>query len=497
MNTIYSHLFPFIDPPPILCFQTEICDARTKLESEAFSAWLHGTLHFELGLFQKASENLKRAEIIYQNLADALPEEERTLYQAKVTELLPSLRYCAYRIGEGKTEGKEKMGDLMELRAQGLDIDNLNTLVAQTKTESTDTLQTMDWRGRKVTVRPEKVRLFLLSIQEVDRSVEKAATVQAKIELLETVIMDCRDAIQAVKDEISQDPKLRATANDPNAGLVTVPGILYLLAHLKYIRLIRTIERNLLLVQQTKASLDGVQGENAANNKQQLEMNKKVRPQDLTRLYEIILQNVGELQGVQGMEQDVEYQAEVEGLNLSFKAFRCYYIAVTLVALKRWKEAVALYHRSTNYAEQVTRDKAMQPLPFQLQAEMKGLLERIAGSVYTAQAYSVLEQDEPQSPEEGIFGAKAQKNTKPLYERLSVYREDPQLNSKNPNVFKLTPDMQPIPCKPLFFDLALNHIEFPSLEHKMDQGAKGKGGQEEGKGISGLVKGFLGWGGKK
>lgn len=428
-------------------------------------------------------------------MADALPEEERTLYQAKVAELLPSLRYCAYRIGEGK-DGAKNMDDLMEFRAQGMDIDNLNTLVAQTKTESTDALQTMDWRGRKVTVRPEKVRLFLLSIQEVDKAVEKAKTTQDKIEIIETVIMGCRDSIQAVKDEISQDPKLRATANDPNAGLVTVPGILYLLAHLKYTRLIFTIERNLLLVKQTKQSLDAPQqAENVKQQQQQLEMNKKVRPQDMTRLYEIILQNVGELQTVQGMEQDAEYQAEMEGLNLSFKAFRCYYIAVTLVGLKRWKEAVALYQRSTVYAEQVTKDKAMKQLPFNLPAELKELLEKIAGSVYTAQAYSVLEVEEPQSVEEGIFGAKAQKNTKPLYERLSAYREDPQLNSKNPNVFKLTPDMEPIPCKPLFFDLALNYIEFPSLEHKMDQSAKG--GQDEGKGISGLVKGFLGWGGKK
>lgn len=486
-----------------------MCDARTKLEAEAYSAWLHGTLHFELGLFQKASDNLKKAEIIYQNLSDALPEEEQTLYQAKVAELLPSLRYCAYRIGESGNGGGAKdgsMDDFMQFRAQGLDIENLNTLVAQTKTESSDTLQTMDWRGRKVTVRPEKVRLFLLSMQEVDKSVEKTKTVQAKIELLETIIMDCRDSIQAVKDEISQDPKLRATANDPNAGLVAVPGILYLLAYLKYIRLIRTIERNLLLVQLAKQSLDGTQQQQQqqqpqpAEGKQQLEMNKKVRPQDLTRLYEIILQNVTELQTVQGMEQDAEYQTEVEGLNLSFKAFRCYYIAVTLVALKRWKEAVALYQRSTNYAQSVTKNKAMKALPFDLQSAMKELLEKIEGSVFTAQAYSVLEQDEgAAAQEEGFVGAKAQKNTKPLYERLAVYKEDPQLNSKNPNVFKLTPDMEPIPCKPLFFDLALNYIEFPALDHKMDQSAKGgKGGaQDEGKGISGLVKGFLGWGGKK
>lgn len=38
----------------------------------------------------------------------------------------------------------------------------------------------------------------------------------------------------------------------------------------------------------------------------------------------------------------------------------------------------------------------------------------------------------------------------------------------------LPPDYRPIPCKPLFFDLALNHIEFPS-----------QGGQEGGGGGGG------------
>lgn len=230
-----------------------MCDARTKLEAEAYAAWMHGTLHFELSLWKKAIENLKKAEIIYQNLADALPEEEQTLYKSKVAELIPSLRYCAYNIGDGGS-----MDELLELRAQGK-LDNLDSLVAQTKTQSTDTLQTMDWRGRKVTVRPEKVRLFLLSIQDLDKSVEKAKSQESKIEILETIIMDCRDSIQAVKDEINQDPKLRATANDPSAGLVAVPGILYLLAYLKYTRWIRTLERNLYLVQQAKHSLDNFQ----------------------------------------------------------------------------------------------------------------------------------------------------------------------------------------------------------------------------------------------
>lgn len=365
------------------------------------------------------------------------------------------------------------MDDLIEMRAQGL-LSNLDSLVSQTKSQSSEALQTTEWRGRKVTVRPEKVRLFLLSIQDLDKSIEKAKSINSKIEIIENVLFDCKDAIAAVKDEIKQDPKLRQS---DNGGPVS--SIQYLLAYLSYIRLIRTLERNIYLVAQAKQSLDEASDKTSGEG-----LKKVVRPQDLTRLYEIISTNVTELQQINGLEDDKDYQKEIEVLSLSFKAFRCYYIAVTLVGLKRWKEAVALYVRSTNYATEALK---LKPKQFNLTDDLKELITLIEGCKFSAHAYSVLEDD---TSEEFIAAGKSQKSSKPLFDRLSEYKEDQQLNTKNPNVFQLTPEMQPIPCKPLFFDLALNFVEFPSLDDKLDSP-----GAKKGAGISGFVKGFLGWGG--
>lgn len=226
-----------------ISFKSEAFDARTKLECEAYVAWMHGTLHFELQLWGSALEHLKRAQVVYENLAKALPEDEQELYRVKVNEFTPNLRYCAYNIGGGGG-GTNKIDDLLELRAQGL-LENLDLLVSQTKMDSSEGLQTIEWRNRKVTVRPEKVRLFLLSIQEVDKSLEKTTKVDSKIELIERILMDCKDAIQAVKEEIKQDPKLRSLTTGQ-----TVTGVQYLLAYLSYIRHSRTLQRNLCLVEQ-------------------------------------------------------------------------------------------------------------------------------------------------------------------------------------------------------------------------------------------------------
>lgn len=52
-------------------------DARTKLEAQAYVAWMHGSLHFELHLWASAMENFKKAQVVYGKLASALPESEQ------------------------------------------------------------------------------------------------------------------------------------------------------------------------------------------------------------------------------------------------------------------------------------------------------------------------------------------------------------------------------------------------------------------------------------
>jgi signal recognition particle subunit SRP68 len=437
---------------------------------------MHGSLHFELGLWKTAAENLKKAQVVYENLMQTLPEDEQTVYRAKVDELTPSLRYCAYNIGENAS-----IDDLLEMRSQGL-LENLSTLVAQTKTESSEAFQTTEWRGRKVTVKPDKVRLFFIGIQDITKMVEKAKTTQAKIEILENVLIDCKDAIAALKEDNKQDPKFRTPGLDGQA----LTGAQYLLNYLSYTRLMLTLERNLYLVEQGKQTSE----ESNVAGGDKVEQVKKVKPQDLSRLYEIILQNITELQQLPGMETDTSYQAELESLAMSFKAFRCYYIALTLVNLKRWKEGVAMYERSTNYASVALKSK---PKQFDLEKDLRQLIKSVEGSKYSAHAYSILEDDG--STEESVLYGRGQKSSKPLFERLSQYKEDPLLNSRNPNVFKLTPEMEPIPCKPLFFDLALNYFEFPSLDDKMETPGK-KGAAAGGTaGVSGFVKGLFSWGG--
>ncbi|KAI5651758.1 RNA-binding signal recognition particle 68 domain-containing protein [Phthorimaea operculella] len=415
---------------------------------------------------------------------------ERHVYKQKVEELKPSLRYCAYNIGDqsaagdlvamrgqGLIENLDKLmaqakhsdqyniGDLVAMRGQGL-IENLDKLMAQAKESRSGAMSEVEWRGRRVSVRPEKVRLFLIALQDLDKSVADADDAQAKIDVLENILMDCKDAIAAIKDEIKTDPKLKASAEHQDSD------INYLLSYLQYVRLMRTVARNNLLV---------TQAEEARRNAQLLD-GKKVRPHDLARLTEIILQNYTELQQLPGFEEDAAYQKEIEDQAKAYRAFRCFYIAQVLTGLRRFREALAMLERCATYANDA---KACKLSP-ELTTKLTTLQKDVESCKFEVHADSVLEDDE-ENDEEGR-PTRQYRDKKPLVDRLDEYREDTQLLTKNPNVYRIPPPMEAIPCKPLFFDLACNFVEFPSLEDKLGADKKQPAG------ITGLVKGFLGWG---
>ena len=71
-----------------------------------------GTLHFEANIWAEAMKAFNAAKAIYEKLASTLNEEEAASYQSRIDEIAPSLRYCAYNIGD-KASAKQ---DLLAMR---------------------------------------------------------------------------------------------------------------------------------------------------------------------------------------------------------------------------------------------------------------------------------------------------------------------------------------------------------------------------------------------
>ena len=112
----------------------EKCDARSKLECQAYHDWIEGTLRFELQNWREATVSLTKARTIYEKLSATLGEDEAVIYKQRMADIVPSLRFCAYNSGDDMAKQ-----DLLNMRAGGGM--GVEELINQTREEQAATLQ--------------------------------------------------------------------------------------------------------------------------------------------------------------------------------------------------------------------------------------------------------------------------------------------------------------------------------------------------------------------
>ncbi|XP_063961502.1 signal recognition particle subunit SRP68-like [Lytechinus pictus] len=465
--------------------QSGKCDARSKLEAKAYFGWMKGMVLFEEEKWDNCIETLSEAKTIYEKLASALNEEQRAVYLQRVEEISPSIRYCAYNIGD-----ESAINDLVQMRLKsgGQMSTNIDSLLAQTREKQAATLSEVTWRGRTVPVRNEQVRAFLLTCQENEQQVaSELMDSESKVSVYESLLMQCKDSLQIIREELKADPSAKSKGQRQDGPVSTTQ---YLHTYLTYIRLTSTIERNILLADALKANLQTREdGEQESSNQ------KRTKPQDLIRLYDIILQNLSEILQLPGLEGDVDLQQEVGAKTLKFKAYRCFYLAQSYSQAKKWTEAAALFERAMSRAESSKKEwRAIKSRSVKVQlTELDELIKQINGVKYSAHAASILDSSEVSESmaKLSIAASSSSDSSAPISERLGDYRPASEVDPAKPNLVAFPPPFKPVPCKPLFFDIALNHLEFPSLEEKLEtnKAANAKGG------IGGFLSGW--WGGGK
>jgi len=448
-----------------LCADSARVDARTKLETKAYHCWLTGTLYFETAKWSEAQSMLTQAKTIYDSLSQAVGEEEGNLFKLKMEEITPSLRYCAYNIGDTTAKG-----DLLSMRG-GTAGNELDALISQTREQQAATLQDVEWRGRKMAVKQEKVRIFLLSYQESGQELAQARDSDAKLAVYEDLLLQCKDALQALREELIEDPDYR-TRQQQSSGKVGSQHFLY--TYLQFIRHSITLSRNTVLLETMRAQLEG---------KEKLVDGKKVvKPQDLVRMYENIIQSLNEVTSLAGLEED-EALKQANQVKITFyRAFRSFYMAKAFIFAKKWPEAMAIFQKTKEYITAVRGNNDLEKDKIGQLSELEKLIEE---NQFVAHANSILETEEVTDK----VAQMSVNNKAPLTERLDQYYEDPEIAKGKSALARFPPEFEPIPCKPLFFDLAIYHLEMPSLDAKLEtQNESGK--------AAGLGGWLWGWGKK-
>uniref|UniRef100_A0A915AU48 Signal recognition particle subunit SRP68 n=2 Tax=Parascaris univalens TaxID=6257 RepID=A0A915AU48_PARUN len=477
-------------------------DAATKLEAQAYNAWMTGCFYFEMKQWKKALDFLKTARTIYEKLADVVKFPELIdLYKARCREIQPQMRYCEFNCGDD-ADTDAAVSEMINMRLQlgdgeGSLQDDFDKLISEMRTKATlDAECYIRWAGESIAVKNDSIKQLIQAVEQFDAQLKQTASHDDKIALYEQLLGSIRDVMQSWNEEMKKAGGGGATRNDSVASSAQL-----IAAYLDFIRLTKTIERYLLIVSHTRAQTE-----------------KKVKPQDLLRLYDSVIEDCNEILRLPGASSNEQIKSAFLAKIEYYRAFRCYYMAEAYANLSKWQDAVALYDRAiqrcSSALKAVNNSKHSAYLQ-ESEDELTDLMKQITSAKYTTQANRLAEAAGERAEEENTNVA----DTRPLIETLDEYRKiDPEeLLKSEPNVciVMMPPQFIPMPNKPMFFDLALNHIKMPDLETKIasfganerkntskqqgDSGKKAKGGEravpEQEQGIGGMVKGWF-WGKK-
>ncbi|KAH7855630.1 hypothetical protein Vadar_026941 [Vaccinium darrowii] len=458
---------------------SELCsikgDSRTSLEAEAYASYMRGNLLFEQDQnWDVALKSFKNARAVYEELGKYGDLENQVLCRERVEELEPSIRYCLHKIGESKIKTSELM-HIGEMEGPALDLfkAKLEAVMDEARSQQAASMTEFHWLGHKFPISNAKTRVSILKAQELEKDLHgptgDSLPAEKRLVIFDKIFAAYHEARSCIRNDLvtagnSENMKDDLSGLDKAIGAVLGQ---------------RTIERNQLLVTVAKSKLSKSRDD---------KIEKVTKPEELVRLYDLLLQNTADLSdlvssGRDRKPEELAFAEECALKSLVFRAERCFYLAKSYSSAGKRTEAYALYCRAGSLASDSL--KKLQSLTTTDQAmikELKMLYDDSRSNSCIEHATGIIEEEK--APEIlskkistiSLTGAdKKFQQEKYLTEKLDTYESAVgDSNTKGaPRISVFPPAFQAIPRNPIVLDLAYNTMEFPSLENRMKKDKKG------------------------
>jgi len=191
---------------------------------------------------------------------------------------------------------------------------------------------------------------------------------------------------------------------------------------------------------------------------------RKSKPDDVVVMYERLIELAKDIATLGG--QDAAIAAEMSSKSTAFGAFRCFYLGESYRFIKGWPQAYALFTRSGQLCDEaiksLTSSKATDSAKVAIVESLKELSRDSTTARYRVHASAMLDNKSQQKTAEAEGERRAESVA--LLDRLNEF--DAGSPSSNYNIVDFPPNLQPVPNKPTFFDLAAHSLAFPSVKQR-------------------------------
>lgn len=450
----------------------ELCaikgDSRTSLEAEAYASYMKGNLLFEQDQnWDIALKSFKSARAVYEELGKYGDLENQVLCRERVEELEPSIRYCLHKIGESNLQTSELV-HIGEMEGPALDLfkAKLEAVMAEARSQQAASMMEFYWLGHRFPISNAKTRVSILKAQELEKDLsdQTADSLPSEKRLLiyDKIFTAYHEARSCIRNDLATAGNSENMKDDLSGLDKAIGGVLGQ----------RTIERNQLLVSIAKSKLNRVRDD---------KNDRVTKPEELVRLYDLLLQNTADLSDLVSSGRDTKREEEAfieecEAKSLVFRAERCFYLAKSYSLAGKRTEAYSLFCRARSLADSALR----KPVDKVMLKELKMLYNESRSNSCIEHAIGIMEEEKaPENLSKKIstisLTGKDKKLEKLLVEKLDCYESAVgDSNTKGaPRIETFPPPFQAVPRNPIVLDLAYNSMEFPSIENRMKKDKKG------------------------
>ncbi|KAJ5740513.1 Signal recognition particle subunit SRP68 [Penicillium malachiteum] len=436
------------------------------LEARAYLATISGALCLEKHKWEQCLHDYAIARVIYTALGQQVKKDAfRDLLSGTVD---PSLRYAAYQMKLPRSKPTsslaiESFPSDPEIRAEVEKIDPscLAEEAAGTRRtaegEVQELPQSITWRSRTVPLEDASISQALAAASAAEALLTtwlagagRSASAKDQAAAYDNVIIASQDAVDATKTAIDDLVSEGVDAGDKRmqALQITRTVVNYSLVGWRVGRnRILCGEKDGLTFEDEQTSTEGKNvKQNGGNGK------KLNRLRERVVLYDSTLQSLDFILELPGVAADSAFVQELNAKRHYFRSLRCLSIARSHSVLGKSTEALALlahaYELVGSAPPQSSVDSEGVPRLDVSRAQVSALEITLRGLVAQYRGLVTLERFDANS------GASQQQ---PLVERLNQFTAEPNLS----NLVPYPPQMQPVPVKPLFFDVAWNYIDYP------------------------------------
>jgi signal recognition particle subunit SRP68 len=442
---------------------SKTADPRSALETDAYHTFLCGSVALDREKWVAALKYFVHSQTVYEQLVKVVEPEHQALYRDRAEKLENNIRLCKYKCD--RTQG-DAVGDLKDLKSGIDDVlrAKLESVMQEARAKQAESMDRVDFLGRQVTLKNQKVCLLLLQAGDMAVEIELALTnpaaavatkpaaasteenaeeVQTPIDRYNSLFQLYDDAAQLVRADLREAEQ--AGDKKSTKAVFQEEQLLLLRDYISYRKLLHTIDRNVLLAQSLAADL----------NSADAAVRKHTKPEDVMHIYEMLQQNVESMTALLGDAADESTQKDMAARSLTYQANRCFYLALSHAAAGRRAEAFALLNRSAQLTDSARDHHRMRANVTQKDlTELDALSAGCAAQRCVVHATSVLQ---TQTPE-----AAAQESTSQAYLLERLDRFDAGEASAQHRLVRFPPQLEPAPCKPVLFDLAAHHLAFPT-----------------------------------